>query len=78
MFIHVLPWLSYVLFSFGALISSELSGVASNVKGAVITNSGHWIMEEQPRQAIGTVPVYRRQVRLPFVGATCDANPVSH
>jgi len=41
--------------SFGELMSSELSGVASNVKGAVITNSGHWIMEEQPQQAIGII-----------------------
>ncbi|MFK4530154.1 pimeloyl-ACP methyl ester carboxylesterase [Bradyrhizobium japonicum] len=41
--------------SFGALMSSELSDVASNVKGAVITNSGHWILEEQPQQAIGII-----------------------
>jgi pimeloyl-ACP methyl ester carboxylesterase len=41
--------------SFGALMQSELASVASNVQGAVITNSGHWIMEEQPQQAIGIV-----------------------
>jgi pimeloyl-ACP methyl ester carboxylesterase len=41
--------------SFGASMSSELADVASNVKGAVITNSGHWIMEEQPQQAVGII-----------------------
>ena len=41
--------------SFGALMQSELADVASNVKGAVITNSGHWIMEEQPQQAIAII-----------------------
>ncbi|MET4627656.1 pimeloyl-ACP methyl ester carboxylesterase [Bradyrhizobium sp. I1.8.5] len=41
--------------SFGASMSSELADVASNVNGAVIANSGHWIMEEQPQQAIGII-----------------------
>jgi pimeloyl-ACP methyl ester carboxylesterase len=41
--------------SFGASMQSELAYVASNVQGAVITNSGHWIMEEQPQQAIGVI-----------------------
>ncbi|NLS04094.1 alpha/beta hydrolase [Rhizobium sp. P32RR-XVIII] len=41
--------------SFGASIQSELASVASNVQGAIITNSGHWIMEEQPQQAIGVI-----------------------
>jgi pimeloyl-ACP methyl ester carboxylesterase len=36
-------------------MQSELAYVASNVQGAVITNSGHWIMEEQPQQAIGVI-----------------------
>ena len=31
--------------SYGASLAGELSGVASNVKSAVIVNSGHWIME---------------------------------
>ncbi len=38
--------------SYGASMKTELEFVASNVQGAVITNSGHWIMEEQPKQAI--------------------------
>ncbi|WP_245286885.1 alpha/beta hydrolase [Bradyrhizobium sp. Tv2a-2] len=41
--------------SFGASMQSELASVASNVQGAVITNSGHWIMEEQPQQAISII-----------------------
>jgi pimeloyl-ACP methyl ester carboxylesterase len=38
--------------SYGANMKTELEYVASNVKGAVITNSGHWIMEEQTAQAV--------------------------
>jgi pimeloyl-ACP methyl ester carboxylesterase len=45
--------------SYGASMQTELAYVASNVQGAVITNSGHWIMEEQPQQAIGVI--------LPFI-----------
>jgi pimeloyl-ACP methyl ester carboxylesterase len=41
--------------SYGAAMQSELASVASNVRGTVITNSGHWIMEEQPQQAIGVI-----------------------
>jgi pimeloyl-ACP methyl ester carboxylesterase len=47
--------------SFGASMQSELAYVASNVQGAVITNSGHWIMEEQPGQAIAVI--------VPFIEA---------
>ena len=38
--------------SYGTAMATELESVATNVRGAVINNSGHWIMEEQPRQAI--------------------------
>lgn len=38
--------------SYGASLAAELQTVASNVRSAVITNSGHWIMEEQPDQAL--------------------------
>jgi pimeloyl-ACP methyl ester carboxylesterase len=41
--------------SYGASMASELSTVASNVQGAVIVNSGHWIMVEQPEQAISLI-----------------------
>jgi pimeloyl-ACP methyl ester carboxylesterase len=38
--------------SFGVGMKTELDAVASHVEGAVITDSGHWIMEEQPQQAL--------------------------
>jgi pimeloyl-ACP methyl ester carboxylesterase len=38
--------------SYGAAMKTELEFVASDVRGAVITESGHWIMEEQPEQAV--------------------------
>jgi pimeloyl-ACP methyl ester carboxylesterase len=38
--------------SYGAKLATEIGFAASNVRSAVITNSGHWIMEEQPEQAI--------------------------
>jgi pimeloyl-ACP methyl ester carboxylesterase len=41
--------------SYGASMKGELDYVATNVQGAVITDSGHWIMEEQPQQAIDTI-----------------------
>jgi pimeloyl-ACP methyl ester carboxylesterase len=41
--------------SYGASMQTELAYVASNVQGAVITNSGHWIMEEQPQQAVSII-----------------------
>jgi pimeloyl-ACP methyl ester carboxylesterase len=34
--------------SYGAGMATELEFVASNVKGGVTPNSGHWIMEENP------------------------------
>lgn len=41
--------------SFGEGMLTELRFAASNVRGAVIKNSGHWIMEEQPQQAIDLI-----------------------
>lgn len=38
--------------SYGAGMAPLIEAAASNVRGAVIRNSGHWIMEEQPQQAI--------------------------
>ena len=34
--------------SYGTKMKAELDDVASNVKGGVIPDSGHWIMEENP------------------------------
>jgi pimeloyl-ACP methyl ester carboxylesterase len=46
--------------SYGAAMKTELESVASNVQGAVITNSGHWIMEEQRDQAVTLIENYLR------------------
>ena len=34
--------------SYGAGMATELDFVASNVRGGIILNSGHWVMEENP------------------------------
>jgi pimeloyl-ACP methyl ester carboxylesterase len=44
--------------SYGAAMKTELDMVATNVEGAVITDSGHWIMEEQPGQAVGVIVAF--------------------
>lgn len=47
--------------SYGASIQTELASVADNVQGAVIADSGHWIMEEQPEQAIRIIEAHLRK-----------------
>jgi pimeloyl-ACP methyl ester carboxylesterase len=44
--------------SYGPAMKSELEAVAAHVEGAVITDSGHWIMEEQPQQAIKVITTW--------------------
>ena len=34
--------------SYGGGMATELDFVASNVRGGIISNSGHWVMEENP------------------------------
>jgi pimeloyl-ACP methyl ester carboxylesterase len=46
--------------SFGAGVATEVGSAATNVRGAVITDSGHWIMEEQPDQAIAIIVPFIR------------------
>jgi pimeloyl-ACP methyl ester carboxylesterase len=41
--------------SYGAQLATEIGFAASNVRSAVVNNSGHWIMEEQPQQAIAII-----------------------
>jgi len=41
--------------SYGANLATEIGFAASNVRAGVVTNSGHWIMEEQPEQAIAII-----------------------
>jgi pimeloyl-ACP methyl ester carboxylesterase len=45
--------------SYGNNLATEIAFAATNVRGAEVTNSGHWIMEEQPEQAIALI--------LPFI-----------
>ena len=42
--------------SFGTAMADDIRFVATNVTGAVIPNSGHWLMEEQP---VATIAVIR-------------------
>lgn len=41
--------------SFGAALAAEMGFAATDVRSAVIANAGHWIMEEQPDQAIAAI-----------------------
>jgi pimeloyl-ACP methyl ester carboxylesterase len=41
--------------SFGSGMADDLRFVASNVTAAVIANSGHWLMEEQPAATIAAI-----------------------
>ena len=41
--------------SYGLKMADELKDVAANVKGGVIPNSGHWIMEENPQATVNLV-----------------------
>jgi pimeloyl-ACP methyl ester carboxylesterase len=41
--------------SYGAHLATEIGFAASDVRSAVISDSGHWIMEEQPEQALAVI-----------------------
>ena len=41
--------------SFGAAMADDLRFVATDVTSAVIPNSGHWLMEEQPAATIDAI-----------------------
>jgi pimeloyl-ACP methyl ester carboxylesterase len=47
--------------SYGASMKTEIAFVAAHVDGAVITDSGHWIMEEQTAQAIKIIEAFLRE-----------------
>src|SRR6201984_1137695 len=38
--------------SYGARLATEIAFAAADVRAAVIEDSGHWMMEEQPEQAV--------------------------
>ena len=44
--------------SYGAHLAAEVGFAAADVRSAVIGNSGHWIMEEQPQQAIAVIVAF--------------------
>jgi pimeloyl-ACP methyl ester carboxylesterase len=44
--------------SFGETQAAVMREVGSNVEGAIITGSGHWIMEEQPAQTVSKVKAF--------------------
>jgi pimeloyl-ACP methyl ester carboxylesterase len=44
--------------SFGDQQAAIMRVVGSNVEGGIITNSGHWIMEEQPDQTVKLVRAF--------------------
>lgn len=44
--------------SYGAKLAAEVGFAASNVRSAVIKDSGHWIMEERPDQAIDLITAF--------------------
>ena len=41
--------------SFGAQMADDVRFVATNVTGGIITDSGHWVMEEQREQTTATI-----------------------
>ncbi len=44
--------------SFGDQQAAIMREVATNVEGGIITNSGHWIMEEQPDQTVKLIRAF--------------------
>jgi pimeloyl-ACP methyl ester carboxylesterase len=46
--------------SFGAGFATEIGFAASNVKGVVIDNAGHWLMEEQPAATVAAITGFLR------------------
>ncbi len=46
--------------SYGAHLAGEVAFAAADVRAAVIKDSGHWIMEEQPEQAVGIILAFLR------------------
>jgi pimeloyl-ACP methyl ester carboxylesterase len=47
--------------SYGAKLATEIGFAASNVRSGVIKDSGHWIMEEQPAQAVALITSFLRE-----------------
>jgi pimeloyl-ACP methyl ester carboxylesterase len=59
--------------SFGTQMADIMCLVAANVTGAVIANSGHWVMEEQPKQTTAAIVDFIEkdpELRKPTAGGT--------
>lgn len=41
--------------SFGTMMATVMQPAASNIQGAVIKGSGHWLMEEQPEATVDLI-----------------------
>ena len=41
--------------SFGPMMATVMRAAATNVQGAIVPNSGHWLMEENPAATIKLV-----------------------
>ena len=41
--------------SFGTMMATVAQAAATNVQGVVIPGSGHWLMEEQPKQTVSVI-----------------------
>jgi pimeloyl-ACP methyl ester carboxylesterase len=46
--------------SYSAQLATEVGFAAADVRSAVISDSGHWIMEEQPEQALAVILSFLR------------------
>jgi pimeloyl-ACP methyl ester carboxylesterase len=44
--------------SFGTTMAEVMRFAATNVEGAVIANSGHWLMEEQPEATVAAIVAF--------------------
>jgi pimeloyl-ACP methyl ester carboxylesterase len=49
--------------SFGLTMAEVMKFAANNVKGDVVTDSGHWIMEENPTATVGLVTRFLRETK---------------
>jgi pimeloyl-ACP methyl ester carboxylesterase len=46
--------------SFGPMMATVARAAATNVQGAVIPDSGHWLMEEQPKATVAAIVAFLR------------------
>ena len=53
-------WRSAATHCYGLHLATEIGFAAANVRAAVIEHSGHWIMEEQPEQAVTVILSFLR------------------